>query len=420
MSRYLPYQLAALKRDNPVDELAGQWVNLRKGRKAGWSVGPCPLCSNDPLSKTAGRFECSRAEWVCAVCCDGGDVIRLLMQRARIGFEAAVAELGGVTEREPTAADARAAGRHAHGAGVALAAVPADFAELADAWRDGWNKARVQQETAATFRETERRKLFAVWRQAVPVSASQAEDYLGARGLLMPPRAVLRCAPDYCYFHGEVEEFGRTVPRIIHRGPAMLAAIVDNDGRFAGLHATWIDLNNPPKFKAVVADPGTGEVLVAKKSRGTTKGCHLVLLQPPAPTRLYLGEGIETVLTIYTALVRAGRKLDGMAFWTAIDLHNLGGPAAGTFPHPEKTHANGHRVRVPSSEPAYDGTAIAIPDSVRELVLLGDGDSDSVLTGATLARAEARYRRPGRRIATVMAPAGMDFNDLVMQREDAA
>ena len=44
----------------------------------------------------------------------------------------------------------------------------------------------------------------------------------------------------------------------------MLGAIVGRDGRFCGLHITWIDLNDP-KGQARVVDPKTKTLLPAKK-----------------------------------------------------------------------------------------------------------------------------------------------------------
>ncbi len=411
--RYSQHQLADLKRDNPIPRIAG--VALRKGRKAGWSVGPCPLCSTDSASKDATRFECSATEWVCAVCCDGGDVIRLVMVRDGLDFERAIEQLGGVKERAITARDARDAGRQAYKQGRPPVPAPLEYAGFAEDYVKGWRAADEAEISSQRFREAERQRLYEVWRQAMPIFDTEAEAYLNQRGLLVPGGAKLRFAPCYRYFHGEEDDgTGRMAPRVIHSGPAMLAAIIGNDGRFYGLHATWIDLANAPKFKAVIADPDTGEILQAKKSRGSTKAGHIELQRPIEPVRLFMGEGIETVLAIYTAMVRAGRDLSRVAFWTSVDLHNLGGPHLETIPHPVLTHANGHRVRVPSSQPDFDLPAIAIPPSVTELGLLGDGDSEPFLTTNALRRGCRRYAAPGRKIAPVMAPEGVDFNDLVM------
>src|SRR5690606_36500822 len=89
--------------------------------------------------------------------------------------------------------------------------------------------------------------------------------------------------------------------RVIHRGPAMLAAIVGPDGAFSGLHITWIDLAQP-KGKALIIDPDTGEELASKKVRGLKKGGRIELIRSASPHTLVLGEGIETVLSVWTAL----------------------------------------------------------------------------------------------------------------------
>jgi hypothetical protein len=43
-----------------------------------------------------------------------------------------------------------------------------------------------------------------------------------------------------------------------------------------------------------------------------------------------IGEGIETVLAVYTAHAPAGRPIDDTAFWAAGDLGNLAGRAIET------------------------------------------------------------------------------------------
>jgi DNA primase len=56
-----------------------------------------------------------------------------------------------------------------------------------------------------------------------------------------------------------------------------------------------------------------------------------------------------------------------------------------------------------------------VPDSVAELILCGDGDSERVLTALACARAAARHARPGRVIRMLMAPDGKDWNDVLRE-----
>jgi hypothetical protein len=59
--------------------------------------------------------------------------------------------------------------------------------------------------------------------------------------------------------------------------------------------------------------------------------------------------------------------------------------------------------------PDFDKPGIAIPDSVTELVLLGDTTSDAFTTQLAMCRAAARYARPGPTVRVAWAPAGADF-----------
>jgi hypothetical protein len=110
-------------------------------------------------------------------------------------------------------------------------------------------------------------------------------------------------------------------------------------------------------------------------------------------------------------LVSTGRDLSSTAFWSACNLGNLGGGAAGTVPHPTRRGPGGRPERVPGAVPDLAAPAIAIPDSVTDLVLLGDTTSDPFTTRLALARATARYARPGRTVRVAWAPQGEDFDD---------
>src|SRR2546423_1302113 len=73
MTRIPEAALAELKDRNPCDQVAAQWVTLRRhGRRL---IGPCPTCSTDRDSRRATRFECDPEGFICAVCCQAGDVI---------------------------------------------------------------------------------------------------------------------------------------------------------------------------------------------------------------------------------------------------------------------------------------------------------------------------------------------------------
>lgn len=386
-----------LKLRNPCDQLAGRWVSLRKhGKKL---MGPCPLHSPNPHARDSTSFECDADGWVCATCADGGDVIKLVMLREKVGFEDAIAYLGGAAE--PSAERA---------------------AELE---RERERKRRETERANNVYREKERKAAFEIWHHGEELRGSPAEDYLRARGITsLPDRVPLRFAPEVAYFHGEEDDGrGRKMPRVVYRGPAMLAAIVGTDGKFRAVHITWLDPVKP-RAKAPIRDPDSEDpnaALPTKKVRGSKAG-NLIRLAPAITQqerRWIVGEGIETVLSVWYAYASRPRTDAGFAwrcetaFCSTIDLGNIGGKAREPVPHPTLKDAAGRTRRVPGPEPDLSAPSIIIPDTVEDLVLLGDGDSDRFTTQCVLARATARYARPGRTVRTAWAADGMDFNDML-------
>jgi hypothetical protein len=398
LSRFSAQDLDDIKSRNSLADIAGGYVKLR--RAAGRLVGPCPICGGKATSQ---RFEIldNGESWVCAVCPDGGDVIRLVEKAEGCSFLQAVERLGGRLEVDP--------------------------AQAKKLFEDREKKRLAREKTAATFREAERKRLWRTWEGAVrELSGTPIEAYAHGRGLLLPARTPgLRYAPSLPYWHDEqIDERGRKSPIKIHSGPAMLGAFIRADGTFGGLHQTWLAAAEPdsigewasgeaPFRKAEIVDPASGEVLNSKKMRGSKTGAHIAIAMLPAPRRLMIGEGIETVLAVWTAFQLAGRAIDDMAFWAAGDLGNLAGRAARTINHPTLTRPNGRPQSVPDRYPDPDDSGLSIPDSVEELILLGDGDSEPLLTECAMERAARRYARAGRTIRIAFAPAGRDFNDVL-------
>jgi hypothetical protein len=385
MTRLSQADIEEIKARNPLADVASGYVQLRRMGKR--LVGPCPMCGGGARS---GRFEVLEDGWVCAVCQDGGDVIRLIEQVEGIDFKAAIERLGGRTAIDPERAQKLFAARE---------------------------KKRLGREASSQkYREAERARLRKVWQQAAPIHGTLAEAYLAGRGLRMPSVCPgLRYLPNVPYFHGEqFDERGHKTSIEIHRGPAMLAAFIRPDGRFGGLHTTWLSNDDPPR-KVNLADPETGELLNAKKMRGSKTAAHIAIaVTAGPPTRLVVGEGIETVLAVWTALVSAAAELAEAAFWAAGDLGNLAGRATGSIAHPTLKLPNGRPRRVPNDQPDPDDPGLSISDSVQELILLGDGDSENLLTQHAMTRAARRYGRPGRVVRIAMAPSGQDFNDALV------
>ncbi len=373
----------------------------RQGREL---MGPCPVCGG----KDRFGVNLRKQVFLCRSAGKGGDVIALQQYLDGCDFLQACETLTG---RPPPGRDAAETWEERQVREKALA-------ERAQAAR----AEEAQRERAELdFRERERLACFRLWRRGVPIAGTAAEAYLALRAIAAPADAHLRFSAEHPYFGSpRPGQTGRQEFPVIHRGPALLAAILGPTGRFAGLHATWIDLEQADG-KARLVDAETGEVLPARKARGSTKGGRIELVRRPAPKRLFLGEGRETVLAAWCELRDQAPELAAeSAFWSAIDLGNLGGRAFASVPHPTDIlvdKAGRERPRmVPGPDPDPAWPAIPIPDCVEQLFLLGDGDSDSFATRCALQRAATRYARPWRTVHGLMAPPGEDWNDVRRRR----
>ena len=204
----------------------------------------------------------------------------------------------------------------------------------------------------------------------------------------------------------------------------MVAAIVGPDRRFMGAHRTWLDprlasgeLPEGASGKAVITSPD-GDALPAKKMRGLKRGGAIRLNDPHYDCRrivLLVGEGIETTATALQACRRHGAEGCCYVGWAAGDLGNISGGALGpSTPHPGRPG-----LWIPSDEPNPDAPGLMPPEWADLVVLLGDGDSDSLVTRARLECGRRRYEAAGFRTVIAMAPDGADFNDLA-RREAAA
>lgn len=274
-------------------------------------------------------------------------------------------------------------------------------------------------EDQAGFREKERNKARGIYQGGGVLALSSATfgyHYLTNRGCGVPDDRWLRLSAEVPYWHGQD---GRGRPVEIYSGPAMIAPFIDPAGEIVGCHITWIDLQRPPKFRPLLTDPDTGEVLPTKKMRGTKKGGIIPLCGQPLAQRWLGAEGIENTL----AFGRFERFRADTFYFAAGDLGNMAGPAdpKSRFAHPslKKPDKNGRERPlsvagpVPLVRETSNPDAMVVPGHVDELVLLADGDSERVMTAAAMARARARHARVGRRIPVVWPRPGTDWAGLL-------
>ena len=192
MSRLTTHDLDDIKARNPLADIAGGYVKLRRMGKR--LVGPCPICGGRATSQ---RFEILEDgdSWVCAVCPDGGDVIHLVMKVEGCDFKAAIERLGGqreIDQLRPESCSRRARKSDSSGKGN----------------RDD-------------FREAERKRLWKAWQNAGEIHGTAGARYLEGRGLVLPAACPgLRFLPPAPYFHGEqLDERGRKSPIDVAQGP---------------------------------------------------------------------------------------------------------------------------------------------------------------------------------------------------------
>lgn len=391
----------------------------RTSRATGEIVGPCPRCGGVDrfaVNATTGFWNCRGAGKGGA---DAISLARYLMIDA--GFLDAVEQLTGEpkpgrqavppTPEETAAREAAAAQRRAD-----------DEASRAKAERSN-----------NQFREDERRRCHQLWKAGERAPGSLVDAYLRWRGIPgVPDGAKLRLHHQIHLRHPAGKDGA-----VVWTGPAMLAPIAGNDGRFIGLHMTWLDLRlDPQAGKGMLAEGEKGklvfkidgEQLDVKRSRGSKMGGHLVLVPSPTGivTRIVIGEGIETVLSVWASMQEAakdsaGEDLSTTEFWSSIDLGNLGGRHTGTVPHPTRQQPDKagrmRRPRVAGPEPdlSEPHRSIAMPDSVVDVLILADGDSDRFTVETTVTRASARWARPGRTVRVAWPDDGGDFNDMRMR-----
>ena len=196
-----------------------------------------------------------------------------------------------------------------------------------------------------------------LWRRCRAIDGTHAEKYLRARGLA-------RCRFSCLRFHSELRyREGSSVRRL----PALVAAVTGDDGAVCGVQRTWLDPRSPAK--AGVASP--------RKALGRIYGHAVRFGRPADGASLLVGEGIETVLSLVTAVPEITAA-------AALSAGSLG--------------------------------AFAPPPGVARLVIARDNDAEGERAAERLAR---RCARAGV-AALVVVPEGDDFNhDLVVLGPDA-
>ncbi|MCP3972634.1 MAG: hypothetical protein GY717_20380, partial [Rhodobacteraceae bacterium] len=187
---------------------------------------------------------------------------------------------------------------------------PADPEEIARRHRLARQSKRKRDGIAGRKRQQAISAAAAIWREGQEATASPVHRYLARRGI---GEALLPVLPTCLRFHPDLPymERGGSGWVEIHRGPAMLGKMVQPDGRFGGVHRTWLDCDQP-KGKIRIPRQGEfaakrqGECFDPKKTLGSKKGGTIRLDLPEGADTMVVGEGIETTLTAMVSAVFPG------------------------------------------------------------------------------------------------------------------
>jgi putative DNA primase/helicase len=194
-----------------------------------------------------------------------------------------------------------------------------------------------------------------IWDQALPVAGTMAEAYLVARGLSQLSPAL---------------RFHRRTPlgsmgELTYR-PALIAGLHEA-GALVAVHRTF--------FASATGALDTG-LVNPRRLLGRPRGAAVVLA--PAGDTLGLAEGIETAMSAAVLL--------GIPVWATLGSERLAG--------------------------------IAVPDTVRRLVILPDNDRAGRTGAAKVMRA---YAGPGRSVEIIWPPPCCnDWNDVLVRSETRA
>jgi hypothetical protein len=275
--------------------------------------------------------------------------------------------------------------------------------------REGWEKAARERDAQLAKEEAERaarddEEIASILKRAVPIQQTHAADYLREARGLTPPKALtgdLKFVKDLAYYG--LPNPGAAKKELLATLPAMVAIIRNVAGEIIGLSTTYLDPTSPNKWK-----PIGGPQNSARKIRGDKQGglIRLGILGE----KIALGEGVETTLSWHAL----GRCPDDASLAATVDLGNMSGRWTGTTDHPTNKR-NGRPTPVPNGIPDMEHPGAILPPYVKEVILLGDGDSEPIATRRAVLTGVRRYEAEGRTVTVDFAPDGKDFSDVLMK-----
>jgi len=372
-----------------IEDVAHQLEILGPLRRHGVElVGPCPSCGGrDRFSLNTNRqvFNCRH--------CGGGDVVALVQLVLSCDFRAALDWMVGAREVQLSPEERKARQERQK------------------------QQAEAREQKARELRERAISRARKIWSEGLPAEDTPVRGYLEIRGF---SRATLPEIPHSIRYHPALPYMVEDGPgrwKEVHRGPAMIAAVQRPDRRFSAVHRTWIDLGRP---KGKITLDHIAPDLSPKKVEGSMKGGAIRLSHAGTGgtfDTLIMAEGIETTLSALVA-----DPLPGAAFWAGVSLSNMSGRRI-----LRKAVARAHGlpeagIRAAGYPDMSDGRAFVPPPWTRRLIFVQDGDSDPESTRAQLLSGLRRAMAliPELKAKIVVAPQGMDLNDVLIGANAAA
>lgn len=360
---------------------------LKRAGASEW-IGPCPCCGGEDrfsINTKEGVFNCRGSE-------GGKGPIDLVMHALSCDFLTAVETITGEMRSDGAREE-----------------TPEEKAkrEGLQRQRDAANTARRDQEerAAAARLMRDEEAIACVMARAVPIQGTPVEAYLRARGLTPAKRLTgdLLSVADLDYF-GYAAEGDKALVHLATL-PAMVAVIRDVAGDVIGIHCTYLDPKAPSKWRPIGSSANK-----AKKIRGSSKGGMIRL--GAIGDKIAISEGIETGLSWHAL----GCGPEDISLAAGISLGNIAGGCTGTLPHPTRKGANGNPTPFPNGIPDMSRPGVILPEGVREVILIGDGDSEQLATWGAIRTGARRFQAEGRVVAVHWAPDGFDFNDVLMSQ----
>lgn len=221
-------------------------------------------------------------------------------------------------------------------------------------WADGgprsspWTPRRKPVDPAPNRDDARRTAMaLAIWQSATLAPGTPVAGYLASRGIHLLPTDALR-------FHAGLKH------PAVGFWPAMVALVTNGiDGTPIAIHRTFLARDGGGKAPV---DP-------QKMMLGPCQGGAVRLADPGDV--LMVGEGIETCLA-------AMQATDNPA-WAALSTSGL--------------------------------RALDLPETVRQVIVLADGDAPGEAAASDCA---LRWKREGRQVRIARPPRGKDFNDLLL------